>query len=283
MRLKELQENQNFFLEVVHSDPSLSTENILELPGSNVFVEKTAHRLQAYRTSFYARISSVFSETIFKLASCLFGQEMVKSFLIDYFYKNPSPADMIESVRGLSDFLENQEEIKDCPFVPDFIKTCMAINDILAAKNPDELLLLGKTPEIPKPSEIYLQEEHIFIKSQWPIYQMYCAAKDLDDILENETDITNEVKCRFEKEREDKLFSIINKEESILFLKSAPWSLESILVPNEFISITENLHSGMSLEDSIGNANIDEKKFDTLKFSNWVSLLTKHKAFIKKI
>ena len=134
MQLKELKKNQNFFLKVIHSNPKLNINFFLEMPESEIFEKKTAHRLQAYRNSYYARVSSVFSETIFNLASCLFGKEIIKIFLIDYFYNNPSPTDMIESVRGFSYFLENQEEIKDCPFVPDFIKICTSINDILAAK-----------------------------------------------------------------------------------------------------------------------------------------------------
>ena len=189
---------------------------------------------------------------------------------------------MIESVRGLAYFLENQEEIKECPFVPDFIKVCMVINDILSAKNPEESIFLGNSSEVPNPNEIFLQDDHILINSQWPIYQMYCAAKDLNDILENEAEKKNEPECSYDKEREEKLFSIKNKEESILFFKSSPWSLESILIPKEFISIAENLNTGINLEDSICNANIDEELFDTQKFSNWISLLTKHKAFIKK-
>jgi hypothetical protein len=283
MRLKELVKSQKFFLDVVHSNPSLSTGLFLEMPEAKIFVEKTAHRLQAYRTAYYARISSVFSETIFNLASCLFGKEIIKSFLIDYFYKNPSPAEMIESVRGFANYLDTQEEIKECPFVPDFIKVCISINDILSAKNPEESLLLENTSEIPNPSKIFLQEDHIFIKSQWPVYQMYCTAKELNDMIECEAEKKNGSGYNFEKEREERLVSIINKEESILFLKSTPWSLESILVPNEFISIAENLNIGMSLEDSIGNAIIDEETFDTQKLSNWMSLLTKNKAFIKRI
>ncbi len=283
MQLKELIKNQNFFLKVINSDPSLNIGYFLEIPESQIFVEKTVHRLQAYRISYYARISSVFSETVFNLASCLFGSELIKFFLVDYFYKNPSPAEMIESVRGFANFLENQEEIKECPFVPDFIKICLAINDILAAKNPEEFILLGNISEVPNPKEIYLQEDHILIQSQWPIYQMYCAAKELNDIYENADEKKKESENNLEKERKSRLFSIVNKEEAIFLFKSSPWSLETILVPNEFVSIAENLSMGMNLDDSICNANIDEEKFDTLKFSNWMSLLTKHKAFIKKI
>lgn len=282
MRLKELIKNQNFFLEVIHSHPSLSISILLEKPEAKIFVEKTVHRIQAYRASYYARISSVFSETIFNLATCLFGKEIIKGFLIDYFYKNPSPAEMIESVRGFANYLENQQEIKECPFIPDFIKICIAINDILSAKNPEESLFLKNTSETLNPKNIFLQEDHIFIKSQWPIYQMYCAAKELNDLIEYESDKKDKPKYNIEKEREDRLFSILNKEENILFLKSSPCSLESILVPNEFTSITENLNMGMNLNDSIENANIDEEKFDTPKFTNWMCLLTKHKAFIKK-
>ncbi len=284
MQLKEIIKNQNFFLKVIHSDPRLNTGFFLEMPEAKIFIEKTAHRLQAYRTSYYARISTVFSDTVFNLACCLFGKEIIKNFLVDYFYKNPSAADMIESLRGFKNYLENQEEIKDCPFVPDFIKVCLAINDILAAKNPEESILLGNISEVPNPKEIFLQEDHILINSQWPIYQMYCAAKELNDILENEADKKNAPECSFEQEKESRLYSIVNKEESILLFKSSPWSLEAILVPKNFTSIAENLNMGMNLEDSIINANIDEDEeiFDAQKLSNWMSLLTKHKALIKK-
>lgn len=282
MKCLDLIKSQNFFLEVIHSSPELSTGIFLERPEAQIFVEKTAYRMEAYRTSYYARVSSVFSETIFNLASCLFGIDLIKNFLVDYFYQNPTPADMIESVRGFACYLDTREDIKECPFVPDFIRLCMIINDILAAKNPNESLFIKKDHEIPVASEIFIQADHIFLKSQWPIYQMYTAAKELNDILEKEEEKKNESKCDIDKEREERLTAIKNTKESILFFKSTPWSLDSILVPNEFIPIVDNLSLGMNLEKSIENAMIDEESFDTQKFSHWMSLLTKHCAFIKK-
>lgn len=277
MTRDELTKSQNFLLEIIQSDPNISTGYFLEVESINVFTQKTIHRIQAYRTSYYARITNVFSETIFQLASNLFGSEIINNFLIEYFQKNPSPLDMIESVREFANFLDRQAEIKECPVIPDFIRVCIGINDILSAKNPDENTLLKHTLNQLNPSEIYLQNEHLLINSAWPIYQMFCAAKELNSLIEIDKKPEEEI----EQERINKLLSIKNKSECILFIKSTPWTLESILVPNEFIPIAMQLNKNLSLEEAINNAVIDEEIFDNQKFSNWIALLTKQKAFIK--
>ncbi|MBX9839749.1 MAG: hypothetical protein K2X69_15715 [Silvanigrellaceae bacterium] len=278
MTINDLKKIQNFFLETVTSNPNINIHEILEKKEMDIFEKKTAHRLEAYRVSYYSRISSVFSETIFKLASLLFGKNLIKDFLIEYFYQNPSPNHMEESIRNFPNFLEEQEEIQECPFVPDFIRLCINISDILAAPNPNELLLIKNTTTVPQPNEIFLQEEHILLQSQWPIFQMYCSAKNLSELSELES-TTEEL---LEEKRIEELTSINNTNESILIFKSCEWSLETILIPEEFISIMDSLSKKQNIEDAIEQADINEDLFDISKLSNWMSLMTKHSAFMTK-
>lgn len=159
MQLNKLKKEQNFFLELVHSNPEVCTSVLLKNPESRMLVNSTSHRIQAYRTSYYARVSSVFSDTIFYLASCLFGKDFIQNFLVQYFYSNPSPAEMTDSVRDFAQFLSEHEEVSACPFLPDFINVCMKMNDILSAPNPNLELLLdaGK--------KFQLQIKYIYKKS----------------------------------------------------------------------------------------------------------------------
>jgi hypothetical protein len=278
MTINELKKIQNFFLETITCNPNINIHEILEKKEMNIFEKKTAHRLEAYRISYYSRISSVFSETIFKLASVLFGKNLIKNFLIEYFYQNPTPSNMEESIREFPNFLEKLDEIQECPFVPDFIKLCINISDILAAPNPKESLLIKNTTTVPQPNEIFLQEEHIFLQSQWPIFQMYCSAKNLSELSELKS-TTEEI---LEEKRIEELSSIKNTNESILIFKSCEWSLETILIPEDFISIMHGLSKKQNLENAIENADINEDLFDISKLSEWMSLMTKHSAFMKK-
>lgn len=279
MNLNHLKKSQSFFLEIVHSNPSIPIQEILEKNDVRIFDNKTVHRLQAYRTSYYARISSVFTETVFKYACILFGDNIIKDFLVQYFYLNPNSKDMIESVREFPNFLDQQEEIQDCPFVPDFIRLCISINDILSAENPVESCIIKNTTIVPKPDEIYLQKDHFILESEWPVFQMYCAAKELSDLSESQSTC----KEQLELIREEKLTSLKNESEAILIFKSCEWALEAILIPNEFITITKGLAKNYCLEEAIEKAEIDDENFDITKFSEWMSVMTKHSAFIKKM
>ncbi|APJ04126.1 hypothetical protein [Silvanigrella aquatica] len=279
MNFEKLKENQNFFLEIVHSHPCIETMSLLKRPEASIFHATTSHRIQSYRTSYYARISSIFSGTVFQLASCLFGHKLIKNLLIEYFYKNPSALDMIESVRKFPHFLLQRDEIKQSPFIHDFIHLCLGIQDILNAENPNELLLIGNSHKIPSAHEIYLQKDHIYLKSEWPLYQMYCAAKELNETLELKNEFNNIDLIQIE--REEKLINIKNKPENLIFLKSNAWSLECIKVPNAFVPIANNLSKGLSLENSINDAEIDEESFDNEKFAQWMALLTQCRALIK--
>jgi hypothetical protein len=275
----KLKNNQNFFLEVVHSNPNIFLEQFLIRQEIHAFNPKTVHRIQAYRNSYYARISNVFSETIFDLASCLFGSDFIKGFLIDYFYENPSPLEMTESVKEFPSFLEKQENIRYCPFVPDFIKLCLAINDILGAKNPESDLEFTHSPI--NPEKIYLQLEIKFLKSKWPIYQMYCCAKAIQDFVEEKNLYSSE--NAVEEYRLNKLAAVSDCSENILIFKSSPYSLECILVPEEFATLTEQLILGKNLAEAIDYTDFEETNFNYEKFSKWISLLSEKKAFIKKL
>ncbi|RDB35598.1 MAG: hypothetical protein DCC88_09290 [Spirobacillus cienkowskii] len=273
-----LKNNQNFFLELVYSNPNISLEQFLVRQEIHAFNAKTVHRIQAYRNSFYARISNVFSETIFDLASCLFGSDFIKGFLIDYFYENPSPLEMTESVKKFPSFLEKQENISYCPFVPDFIKLCLAINNVLGAKNPDSDIEFHHSQI--NAENIYLQPEIQFLKSKWPIYQMYCCAKEIQEFLDEKK--FNSLENTIEEYRLDKLNSISDRPENIFIYKSSPFNLECILVPKEFAPIGEQLTLGKNLLDAIEHTDIEETNFNYEKFSKWISLLSEKKAFIKK-
>ena len=107
---------------------------------------------------------------------------------------------------------------------------------------------------------------------------MYCSAKNLSELSELKS-TTEEI---LEEKRIEELSSIKNTNESILIFKSCEWSLETILIPEDFISIMHGLSKKQNLENAIENADINEDLFDISKLSEWMSLMTKHSAFMKK-
>lgn len=275
MKIDELKDLQNFFLKVIYSNPNENYNHFTTEKEYQFFDPETFHRIQAYRQSFYGRVSSVFSQTIFDLASALFGKSFIENYLMDYFHNNPTPQDMTNSVKEFSNYLKLQEEIQNCPFVPDFILFCFLIHEILSAKNPLENTF-GQ--ESPIADNIYLQKEHILFTSDWPIFQLYNAAKELLEAKENKNNNEEDL----EKIREEKLTQIENKSEDVIIFKSNPWSLDVIGIPKEFFPVISNLSKGFNLQQSIENSDISEESFDLDKFSNWISVLTRQNAFFNK-
>lgn len=271
----EIKNLQNFFLQTIYSNPEKNYTDLHSAKEYSYFNPETFHRIQAYRESFYARVSNVFSESIFNLASLLFGKSFIEKYLIDYFYQNPTPENMTESVRLFASYLETQEEISYCPFVPDFVKLCFLIQDILAAKNPSTTI----NPQVkPCAESIYLQPDHIIFDSNWPIFQLYNIAKEFEILQENlpgNKEISDELRAQ-------KLSHVTNCSESVIIFKSQPWSLDIILIPKDFSKIMDLLSKGYSLQYSIENAEINEELFNLEKFSQWISLLTKQNAFISQ-
>ncbi|WGL60242.1 hypothetical protein QEJ31_01310 [Pigmentibacter sp. JX0631] len=275
MKIDELKELQNFFLKVIYSNLDENYKNFTTEKEYTYFLPETFHRIQAYRQSFYGRVSGVFSQTIFDLASALFGKSFIENYLIDYFHKNPTPLNMTNSVKEFSSYLKAQEEIQNCPFVPDFISFCFIIHEILSAKNPLENTFSQNAPNA---ENIYLQKEHFLFTSEWPILQLYNAAKDILNESENKEN-TPEFLAKF---REDKLTQIENKSEDVILFKSNAWSLDVILIPKEFFPIINLLSQGLNLQQAVENSEISEENFDLNKFSDWISVLTRQNAFFNK-
>lgn len=275
MKLNEIKNLQTFFLNVIYSNPEINVENFYSAQEFKYFHADTFHRIQAYRESFYARVSSVFSQTIFDLASLLFGKNFIEKYLVDYFYHNPTVLNMTDSVKNFGSFLESQEEMQYCPFVPDFVKFCYSIQEILSATDPTSNFL---PIDISSTENIYLQKEHIIFNSPWPIFQMYNAAKELQEITEKNPNAEENL----DNERETKLSHITNNSENVILFKSQRWSLDVIVIPKEFSAIMNLLSKGNSLHYAIDNSEIDQENFNLEKFSQWISTLTKQNAFINQ-
>ncbi|KAB8033189.1 hypothetical protein [Fluviispira multicolorata] len=283
MQLEKLKEIQDFFLETTQKNPAEDISAYLCSEIGKALIARTSHRMDAYRTCYFARISNVFPETTFNLASCLFEKSFVANFVVEYFLANPSPLDMYKSLLGFPDFLENYEHIGECPFVPDFMKLCLMREDVLAAENPLEDLFLVGGVDIPKANEIFLQRNHKVITSTWPLYQMYNVARAIEELKDDELKNTCSEKAKEIEEIRIKKFSEIeNQPESLLLFKSAQCILEVIFIPKEYIPFIENMSEGKSLEMSIENFDVNDT-FDSQKFSSWIALLTQHKALVKGI
>ncbi|WP_186645239.1 hypothetical protein [Fluviispira vulneris] len=283
MQFEELKEIQDFFLRTTQKNPVDDIINSFADKMGNVFERNTLHRIEAYRTGYFARISSVFPETVFNLASCLFEKKFVAGFIIEYFLENPTSLNMIDSLFDFPNYLEQNENIKECPFVPDFMRLCLIRDQVLSAENPLTENFIYKSSFIPKPSEIFLQRNHSVIKSEWPLYQMYNVASEIEDRFDAAgSSLSKEISQEIEEIRVQKFSAIQNVAESLLLYKSSACSFEVLHIPEEYISFIENMSEGKSLEHSIENMEANDN-FDSEKFSSWIALLTQHKALVKGI
>ncbi|BBH53520.1 hypothetical protein [Fluviispira sanaruensis] len=283
MQFEELKEIQDFFLRTTQKNPADDIIDSFADKMGDIFVRNTLHRIEAYRTSYFARISSVFPETVFNLASCLFEKKFVAGLIVEYFLDNPTSLNMNDSLLDIPKYLEQNENIEECPFVPDFMRLCLIRDQVLASENPLTENFIFNSSFIPKPSEIFLQRNHSVIKSHWPLYQMYNVAREIEDRFDAAgNSLSEEISQEIEELRVQKFSAIQNVAESLLLYKSSACTLEVLHIPEEYISFVENMSEGKSLELSIENMQVDDN-FDSEKFSSWIALLTQHKALVKGI
>lgn len=252
INLSALHALQNFFLETVCLNPSIDINVQLQNPLSNEFNEKIKHRLQAYRTSYYSRVSGVLCECLFYPAWHLLGKNLISNLLIDFFSKYNSKNDMVSSVKNLPTFLQSHAITQEFPFISDLMQLCIYMYEILSAPDPNENLFNIGT----NLSNIFLQKEHIFMKSNWPIFQLYQAT--------------------LQQERT----RIINQPECILIFKSSSCHMQVIFIPKNYEPIIDALSQGESLENALESSTENENDFDENNFISWISNLTSKNAFI---
>ena len=97
--------------------------------------------------------------------------------------------------------------------------------DILSAKDPDINFFIPNSIEDINPKNIFLQTEHILMKSHWPIFQFYESLYNTEKT------------------------PLYNRPENILLIKSSARELQAILVPENYIQIIESLNKRFRQQD----------------------------------
>lgn len=279
MKIERLKELQNYFLTVTQQNPNIDMASFFKDEIAKEFEPSTIHRLEAYRISYFSRIRSVFSETIFGPASYLFGPSFIKNFLVEYFLANPNSLNMLDSVRNFPAFLREQEDISFCLFVPDFVNLCLLKEDVLSSANPIPEMFIKKP--LSDASLVYLQQSHILFSSAWPVFQMYNAAQDIEEFADSHNIKFDDIESKeIDEFRTKKLSSIKKSPESVLLFKSSPVKFEIVFIPKEYLPIVKALSSGLSLENAIENSHYEEEEINPSEFSQWIAMMTQNRGLV---
>lgn len=253
MDLETLRSLQAFFLEAVQLHPSRDLNELRTKPESRYLTERYWPRLQAYRTSHYARLTSGLRDYLFTPACLLLGEELIEQLLVEYFSARPSTQNMIDSVRAFPHFLREHPCHTNIPFLSDITQFCVDKHDIMQARDPDPTRFLFAQSTQPQPHEIFLQREHVLFISEWPIYQFWETTQAL--------------------EKKHELKEVELKAETILLFKSSPLSVEVLLVPQVYVPLAQSLSTEKSFAETLEQFKIPEE-FDEAHFTQWIGLLT---------
>lgn len=192
--------------------------------------EQTVYRLEAYQTSYLARVTSTLSDTLFEACENLFGIELVSQLLAGYFKLHPPKAEKLtDAPQGFPQYLRAQVQSREGLLFADLADVCLQRWKMLTAHDP--------TQQFPTVDTL-LSRMAVLSPAA---YIHPCSSHDLS------------AAWGFAQEKANAILSesIFKETRGVFLVKSSPTDFAVIGIPSVLSSMAKALASGESIETAI--------------------------------
>jgi len=209
-------------------------------PMAREICENTVYRLEAYQSSYLARVTSTLSDTLFEACENLFGIELVSQLLAGYFKLHPPHAEnLTDAPQGFPQYLRAQVKSREGLLFADLADVCLQRWKMLTAHDPKQQIPTAETPL----SRMAVLSPAAYIHP--------CSNHDLSAAWGFAQEKTNAILNE----------SVFIEVRGVFLVKSSPTDFSVIGIPLALSSMAKSLASGDSLEAAIdelsSNANAD--------------------------
>lgn len=222
-------------------------------------VPATLYRLEAYRTSCLARLTTHLSAQIIPKAQNFFGKDVCLALLFCYFSESPPRGlEVGSSIEGLLPFLEKTQRFSKIPYLRDLIEAELEYSQLLYGPDPVWRDEEGVELDL---SQRRLSRLCRFLRPSVPISLPLLWER-------SENDLSGEELCQVVEELAD------SSEVGILFLKVSPLDIEVYSVPSSLCEFFTSLSQGRNVQEAMESLPENLTEEDASIFQNLLTQLS---------